>query len=93
MLQPMGSQSQRANEQPPPAPQFEGISSLVLSLFYCSALTSIHDYRKNYSFDFVSIVMSLLFNMLPRLVIAFLPRIESYNLMAAVIICSDFWRL
>ena len=32
-------------------PQFEGINSLVLSLFYCPALTSIHDYWKNHSFD------------------------------------------
>ena len=27
-----------------PTPQFEGISSSVLSLFYCLAFTSIHDY-------------------------------------------------
>ena len=36
-------------------------------------------------------VMSLLFNMLSRLVIAILPRNkESFNFMAAVTICSDF---
>ena len=34
-----------------PAPQFEGVNSSVLSLFYCPALTSIHDYRRNHSFD------------------------------------------
>ena len=34
--------------------------------------------------------MSLLFNMLSRLVIAFLPRNKRLNLMAAVTICSDF---
>ena len=39
---------------------------------------------------FVSKVTSLLFNMLSRLVIAFLPRIECLNFMAAVTICSDF---
>ena len=33
------------------APQFEGISSLALSLFYCPALTSMHDYWKNHSFN------------------------------------------
>ena len=33
-------------------PQFEGISSLGLSLFYYPTLTSIHDYWKNYSFDY-----------------------------------------
>ena len=53
------------------------------SIFSCSAffivqLTSIHDYWKNHSFDYrrtsVGKVMSLLFNMLSRLIIAFLPR-------------------
>ena len=34
--------------------------------------------------------MSLLFNMLSRLVIAFLPRSKCLNFMAAVTICSDF---
>ena len=35
-------------------------------------------------------VMSLLFNMLSRLVIAFLPRSMRLNFMAAVTVCSDF---
>ena len=35
-------------------------------------------------------VMSLLFNMLSRLVITFLPRSKCLNFMAAVTICSDF---
>ena len=35
-------------------------------------------------------VMSLLFNMLSRLVITFLPRSKRLNFMAAVTICSDF---
>ena len=39
---------------------------------------------------FVVKVMSLLFNMLSRLVIAFLPRNKHINFMAAVTICSDF---
>ena len=45
--------------------------------FYGATLTSIHDYWKNQAFTrwtFVSKVMSLLFNMLSSLVIAFLPR-------------------
>ena len=44
------------------------------SILWCSALTltSIHDYWRNYSF--VGKVMSLLFNMLSRLVTTFLPR-------------------
>ena len=40
---------------------------------------------------FVGKVMSLVFNMLSKLVIAFLPRSQmSFNFMAAVTICSDF---
>ena len=40
---------------------------------------------------FVGKVMSLLFNMLSRLVITFLPRSKaSFNFLAAVTICSDF---
>ena len=39
---------------------------------------------------FVGNVMSLLFNMLSRLVIAFLPRSKCLNFMAAITICSDF---
>ena len=39
---------------------------------------------------FVGKVMSLLFNMLSRLVIAFLPRSKCLNFKAAVTICSDF---
>ena len=49
----------------------------MFSFLYSPTLTSIHDYWKNHSFDkitFVSKVMSLLFNMLSRLVTAFLPR-------------------
>ena len=39
---------------------------------------------------FVSKVMSLVFTMLSRLVINFLPRSVSVNFMTAVMICSDF---
>ena len=40
---------------------------------------------------FVGKVMPLLFNMLSRLVIAFLPKSKHlFNFMAAVTICSDF---
>ena len=39
---------------------------------------------------FVGKVMSLLLNMLSRLVITFLPRSKRHNFMAAVTICSDF---
>ena len=60
-----------------PTPQFKTINSPTISLPYCPTLTSIHDYRKNHIFDsrtFVGKVISLLFNMLSVLVIAFLPR-------------------
>ena len=39
---------------------------------------------------FVGKIPSLLFNMLSRLVIAFLPRSKCLNFMAAITICSDF---
>ena len=42
------------------------------------------------TWTFVGKVMSLLFNMLSRLVIAFLQRSKCLNFMAAVTICSDF---
>ena len=58
-----------------PTPQLKSIYSLVLSLLYGTTLTSIHDYGKNHSFDYMDLGRhSLLFNMLPRLVIDFLPR-------------------
>ena len=40
--------------------------------------------------NFVGKVMSLLLNMLSRLVITFLPKSKRLNFMAAVTICSDF---
>ena len=59
---------------------------------YTPTLTSIPDYWKNHSFDQMDICwqsMSLLFNMLSRLVIAFLPSYD-FQAMAAVTIFSDF---
>ena len=60
-----------------PALQFESINSLVLTLLYGPTHISLHDYWINHTFDyteFIGKIMSLLFNMLSRLVIAFLPR-------------------
>ena len=34
-------------------PQFESISSLALSFLYGPTVTSIHDYWKNHSFDYM----------------------------------------
>ena len=59
--------------------QSTSINSSALSCLYGPALTSIHDYWKNHSFDQMDLcwkVMSLLLNMLSRLLIAFLPRSE-----------------
>ena len=69
--------SPRDAQESSPAPQFKGINSLAFSLFYFPVLISIHDYQKNHSFDYkyyVSKAVSLIFNMLSRLVITFLPR-------------------
>ena len=68
--------SPRDSQESSPTPQFKSINSSVLSFLYGPALTSIHDYGKNHSFDwtFVGKVMSLLFYILSRLVIIFLPR-------------------
>ena len=41
----------RVSQESSPTPQFKSINSLVLSLLYGPALTSIHDYWKNHSFD------------------------------------------
>ena len=45
----------RNSHESSPAPQFESISSLVLSLFYGPNLTSIHDYWKNHTFDYTDL--------------------------------------
>ena len=58
-------------------PQFKSINSLVLSFLYSPTLTFIHNYLKTIALTIQTLVgkvMSLLFNMLSRLVITFLPR-------------------
>ena len=71
----------------------ESINSSALSLFYCPALTLVHDYWKNHSFDYMDLcrqsnifcfffflvgkTVSLLFKMLSRFVIVFLPKSKS----------------
>ena len=45
----------QGNQDSSPAPQFESISSLALSLLYGPALTSIHNYWKNHSFDYMDL--------------------------------------
>ena len=58
-----------------PIPQFKSISSLALSFLYSPTLTSIRDYWKNHSLDYIDLfdkVTPLLFKMLsdnlPRLI-------------------------
>ena len=68
--------SSRHSQESSPAPQFKSINSLALSL-HSPSLTFIHDYWEIIAltrWTSFSKVMSLLFNMLSRLVIAFLPR-------------------
>ena len=63
-----------------PIPQFKSINSSALSLLYSPTLTSIHDYWTTIALTrwiFAGKVMSLVFNMLSRLLIAFLPRSSS----------------
>ena len=70
------------------------------SVLWCSAFFMVqisHPYMttgKNIALTretFVGKVMSLLLNMLSRLILAFLPRNKvSFNFMAAITICSDF---
>ena len=40
------------SQESSPAPRFKSINSLMLSLLYCPALTSVHVYWKNHSFNY-----------------------------------------
>ena len=61
-------------------PQHHSLKASVLqcsSFFMVQHCTSVHDYWKNHSFDYMDLlrkVMSLLFNLLSKFVIAILPR-------------------
>ena len=79
--------SPRDSQESSPTPQFKSINSLVLNFLYSPTLTSIDDYWKTITmtrWTFVGKVMSLLFNMLSSLVIAFLPR--SKHLLTSLIL-------
>ena len=41
------------SQESSPTPQFKNINSLVLSFLYTPTLTSIHDYWRNHSFDYM----------------------------------------
>ena len=67
----------RDSQESSPTPQFKSTNSLMVSFLYTPTLTFIHDHWKTIALNrwtFVGKVMSLLFNMLSRLVIIFLPR-------------------
>ena len=67
----------RDSQESSPALQFKSISSWELSLLYGPTLTPIHDYWKNVALTiqtFVGKVLSLVFSLLSKFVIAFLPR-------------------
>ena len=69
--------SPRDSQESSPTPQFKSINSSALSFLHSPALTSIHDHWKTIAltkWNFVGKVMSLLFNMLSRLVLTFLAR-------------------
>ena len=71
------SYSPRDSQESSPTPLFKSISSSALGFLYSPTLTSIHDYWKTIAltrWTFVGKVMSLLFNMLSKLIMAFLPR-------------------
>ena len=75
-----------------PASLFESIDSLALTLLYGPTLTLYMTTGKTIAltrWTFVGKVMSLLFNVLSRLVITSKEQ-ASFNFMAAVTICSDF---
>ena len=45
----------RNSQDPSPTPQFKSTSSLALSFLYSPTLTSIHDYWKNHSLDYMDL--------------------------------------
>ena len=47
--------SPRDSQESSPAPQFKSTKSSVLSLLYGPTLTSVHDYWKNHSFDYMNL--------------------------------------
>ena len=47
--------SPRDSQESSPAPQFKNINSSALSFLYGPTLTSIHDYWKNHSFDYMDL--------------------------------------
>ena len=69
------------SQESSPIPQLKIINSSVLRFLYSVTLTSTHDHKKNHRRTrrtLVGKVMSLLLNILSRLVITFLPRSQLF---------------
>ena len=69
--------SPRNSQVSSPTPQFKSINSSALSFLYSPTLTSIHDYWKNHSLDYMDHCWQsnvFAFYTLSRLVITFLPK-------------------
>ena len=76
-----------------PAPQFESIISSALCLLYGPTLTAVFDYWKTISLTirtFVGKVLSVLFNTLSRIVVAFPSRSKCLLILWLQFVCSDF---
>ena len=81
---------QETLQESSPTPQFKNINPLVLSFLYCPTLTSIHDYWETIAltrWTIVGKVISLLFNMLSRLVITVLPRSKRLLISCCFLTC------
>ena len=82
--------SPKDSQESSPTPQFKSINSSVLSFLYSPTLTSIHDYWKNQSLDFVGKwCLCFLTCCLGWSKLSF-QGVASFNFMAAITICSDF---
>ena len=67
----------RDSQRSSPAPQFEGINSLAASLLDSSTLTTICEYWRNHSLNYMDLCQQsdiFVFNTLSRFIIAFLAR-------------------
>ena len=84
----------QGTQESSPTPQFKTINSSLLRFLYSPTLISIHDYWKKKialtRWTFVDKVMSLLFNMLSRLVITSLPRSKCLNFMVMITVRNYF---
>ena len=87
------SLSTRDSWESSPTPQFKSINSLVLNSLYSPTLTSIHDYWKNHTFDYIDLCWQSLVSVLSRFVIAFLPRTKPEDREIEMKRRFFFWRL